>query len=76
MGLWFALVGPGGLRPDVVNWLNGQLNASLRSPAVLDRMNALRVAPQPASVADLVGLVATELPQYQKLAAETGLRLD
>jgi tripartite-type tricarboxylate transporter receptor subunit TctC len=76
MGLWFALVGPAGLAPDVVKWLNDQLNASLRSPAVLDRLNSLRITPQPGSVADLGDVVATELPQYRKLAAETGLRLD
>ena len=76
MGLWFALVGPARLPPDLVNWLNSQLNASLRSPGVLDRMNSLRVTPQPGTVADLEGLVATEFPQYRKLVAETGLRLD
>jgi tripartite-type tricarboxylate transporter receptor subunit TctC len=76
MGLWFALVGPAGLSPDMVNWLNGQLNASLRSPAVLERLSALRIEPQPGSVADLAGVVAAELPQYRRLAAETGLKLD
>jgi tripartite-type tricarboxylate transporter receptor subunit TctC len=76
MGLWFALVGPAGLSPDVGNWLNAQLNASLRSPVVLDRMNLLRITPLPGSVADLTNLIAAELPQYQKLAADTGLRLD
>jgi tripartite-type tricarboxylate transporter receptor subunit TctC len=76
MGLWFALVGPAGLPPEVVNWLNAQLNASLRSPAVLDRMNFLRITPLPGSVTDLESLVAVELPQYRKLAADTGLRLD
>ena len=76
MGLWFALVGPAGLSADVVNWLNGQLNASLKSAAVTDRMKSLRIDPLPGSVADLTSLIASELPQYQKLAAETGLRLE
>ena len=76
MGLWFALVGPAGLSADVVNWLNGQLNASLKSAAVVDRMKSLRIDPLPGSVADLTRLIASELPQYQKLAADTGLRLD
>ena len=76
LGLWFALVGPAGLPNEMVSWLNAQLNASLRSQAVADRMKSLRIDPLPRSVADLTALVATELPQYQKLAAETGLRLD
>ncbi len=76
MGLWFALVGPAGMPAELVNWLNGQLNASLRASAVLERLNTLKIDPLPGSVADLSQLVASELPQYQKLAAETGLRLD
>jgi tripartite-type tricarboxylate transporter receptor subunit TctC len=76
LGLWFALVGPAGLPADLVAWLNGQLNAALRAPSVLERLNSLRIDPLPGSAADLAKLVASELPQYQRLAAETGLRLD
>jgi tripartite-type tricarboxylate transporter receptor subunit TctC len=76
MGLWFALVGPAGLPAELVNWLNGQLNAALRAPTVLERLGTLRIDPLPGSAAELAQLVASELPQYQRLAAETGLRLD
>ena len=76
MGLWFALVGPAGLPADMVTWLNGQLNASLRSSAVTERLKSLRIDPQPGSIRDLTALVERELPEYQKLAAETGLKLD
>lgn len=76
MGLWFALVGPARLPADIVTWLNTQLRASLTSPAVIERLLAYRVEPLGGSPADLLALIGSELPQYQRLAAETGLRLN
>ena len=76
MGLWFALVGPARLPADIVTWLNTQLYASLTSPAVIERLLTYRVEPMRGSPADLQALIGAELPQYQKLAAETGLRLN
>lgn len=76
MGLWFALVGPARLPADIVTWLNAQLYASLTSPAVIERLLAYRVEPLRGSPADLQTLIGSELPQYQRLAAETGLRLN
>jgi tripartite-type tricarboxylate transporter receptor subunit TctC len=76
MGLWFALVGPARLPAEQVAWLNAQLNASLASPQVIERLRSYRIDPLPGTVADLTSLIGRELPQYFKLAADTGLKLD
>lgn len=76
MGLWFALVGPSGLPEKISSWLNAQLNESLRSPAMLERLATVRIDPLPGPVDALVKLVDHELPLYRTLAAETGLKLD
>ena len=76
MGLWFALVGPARMPPEMVSWLNAQLNASLSSAAVIERLKNYRIDPLPGSTADLSAVVGRELPQYLKLAADTGLKLD
>jgi tripartite-type tricarboxylate transporter receptor subunit TctC len=76
MGLWFALVGPARMSADQVAWLNAQLNASLASPQVIERLKGYRIDPLPGSVADLTSVVGRELPQYLRLAADTGLKLD
>lgn len=76
MGLWFALVGPARMPADQVNWLNAQLNAALAAPAVVERLKALRIDPLPGTVAQAVAVVSNEMPAYQKLAADTGLKLD
>lgn len=76
LGLWFALVGPAKMPPELVSWLNQQLNLTLASPAVVERLNALRIAPTPASVQSVNQVIATELPIYGKLAADTGIKLE
>jgi tripartite-type tricarboxylate transporter receptor subunit TctC len=76
MGLWFALVGPARMPADQVAWLNTQLNASLNSPQVIERLKTFRIDPLPGTAAELNSLVGRELPQYFKLAADTGLKLD
>lgn len=76
MGLWFALVGPARLPADQLAWLNAQLNAALAAPVVIERLKALRIDPLPGSVTEAAAVVAGEMPAYQKLAAETGLKLD
>jgi tripartite-type tricarboxylate transporter receptor subunit TctC len=76
MGLWFALVGPARMPADQVAWLNAQLNASLNSPQVIERLKGYRIDPLPGTAAELSSLISRELPQYFKLAADTGLKLD
>ena len=76
MGLWFALVGPARMPADQVAWLNAQLNASLNSPQVIERLKGYRIDPLPGTTAELSSLIGRELPQYFKLAADTGLKLD
>jgi tripartite-type tricarboxylate transporter receptor subunit TctC len=76
MGLWFALVGPSGLPEKISAWLTAQLNESLRSASVIERLGAIRIDPLPGPADELVKLVAKELPLYRTLAAETGLKLD
>ena len=43
---------------------------------VIERLKSYRIDPLPGSVADLTSVVGRELPQYLKLAADTGLKLD
>jgi tripartite-type tricarboxylate transporter receptor subunit TctC len=76
MGLWFALVGPARMPADQVAWLNAQLNASLNSPQVIERLKGYRIDPLPGTTVELSSLIGRELPQYFKLAADTGLKLD
>lgn len=76
MGLWFGFVGPAKMPADVVAYLNQQLNAALGAPAVLERLGAMSVAPMPGTAQAMSQLIATELPVYSKLAADTGIKLD
>jgi len=76
LGLWFAVLGPARLPADVTTWLNQQVNAALASPQVQERLQTLRVVPQPGTVQQLAQTLAAELPVYARLAADTGIKLD
>ncbi len=76
LGLWFGLVGPAKLPPDIASYLNQQLNAALANPATLERLQNFRIAPLAGSAQAMNQLIASELPVYTRLAADTGLKLD
>lgn len=76
LGLWFGLVGPAKMPADLVAYLNQQLNAALASPATVERLQNMRVAPLPGSAQAMSQLMASEQPVYSKLAADTGIKLD
>ncbi len=76
MGLWFALVGPAKMSPELVTWLNQQLNASLAEALTVERLGTFRIAPTAGTVQKANQVIASELPVYRKLAADTGIKLD
>lgn len=76
MGLWFALVGPAKMPPELVFWLNQQLNGLLAETLTAERLEAFRITPIAGTVQTVNQLIALELPVYRKLAADTGIKLD
>lgn len=76
LGLWFGYFGPAKMSPDIVNYLNTQLNQALKAPAVVEKFGGTGVEPLFGNAAALGQLVASELPVYARIAADTGLKLD
>ena len=46
------------------------------TPQVIERLKGYRIDPLPGTTVELSSLIGRELPQYFKLAADTGLKLD
>lgn len=76
MGLWFALFGPAKMPPQVTTYLNEQLNAALRTPALIERLGTMAIDPLGGGAAQLADTLAREQPVYARIAAETGIKLD
>jgi tripartite-type tricarboxylate transporter receptor subunit TctC len=67
---WFGVFGPKGLPPDVVQRLNGEINAVLKSPEFVERLRTLGFEPAGGSPRDFAALVARETDKWAKLIRE------
>ena len=76
MGLWFGYFGPARMPAPVVSYLNDQLNATLRSAAVTERLGKLTIDTLPGTPAALAETLKREIPVYARIAADTGIKLD
>jgi tripartite-type tricarboxylate transporter receptor subunit TctC len=50
---WNALVGPGGMAPELVSQINADVGRTLAEPAVVEKLNAQLIVPMPSSPDDL-----------------------
>jgi tripartite-type tricarboxylate transporter receptor subunit TctC len=76
LGLWFGFFGPAKLPAALVAYLNEQVNAALKAPAVAEKLNGMRIAPTGSTAQGLADLIAKEEPVYAKVVREAGLKLD
>jgi tripartite-type tricarboxylate transporter receptor subunit TctC len=61
---------------DIVERLNGQINAALADPVVKARMADLGSDPIPGSVTDFARLVADDTEKWTKVVRFAGIKAD
>jgi tripartite-type tricarboxylate transporter receptor subunit TctC len=76
LGLWFGYFGPAKLPAELVAYLNQQVNAALKAPAVAEKLGGMRIEPVGSTSRGLAELIAREEPVYAKVVREAGLKLD
>lgn len=76
LGLWFGFFGPAKLPADIAAYLNQQVNAALKAPAVVEKLGAMRIAPTGSTQQALADLIAKEEPVYARVVREANLKLD
>lgn len=72
---WYGIVGPAGMPRAIVDKLNAQINASLRSPAILERLQGEGAQPMPRSPAEFGELIARDLVRWRKVIKDSGMSL-
>ena len=72
---WYGIVGPAGMPADVVNKLNAQINASLQSPAILERLQSEGAQPMPSSPQVFEQLINKDLARWSKVIKSSGMSL-
>jgi tripartite-type tricarboxylate transporter receptor subunit TctC len=74
--VWFGLLGPAGMPPDVVKRLNNELNTVLALSdfkAILAREGAL---PMPSTPAEFGNLIRSDIVRWTRLIKETGIQIE
>jgi len=71
---WIAMFGPAGLQPAVVNRLNTELNAALKSKAVTEAFDQQFTTSLASTPGELGATVRDDLDQARKIANAVGLK--
>ena len=72
---WYGVVGPAHLPADVVSKINTQINASLKSPAILERLQNEGAQPMPSSPKVFADLIAKDLARWRKVITDSKMTL-
>jgi tripartite-type tricarboxylate transporter receptor subunit TctC len=73
---WNGVFVPAGTPAEVVNRLNAALNASLRSPKIMERLASLSVEVRQNSPAEFAAFFQSEIDKWGKLIREAHIKLD
>jgi len=71
---WRSIMGPAGIRRDIVDSLNAAIRRTLTSPDILDKMLTAGPEPQPSSPEQLSKRYASWIERFTKVAKEVGLK--
>ncbi|MBW8268822.1 Bug family tripartite tricarboxylate transporter substrate binding protein [Caldovatus aquaticus] len=74
--LWFAIWAPPGLPRPILARISAELAAMREVPAVRDRFLALGAPPLMAPPETLAARAAEEVPRWQRVVAEAGIRVE
>jgi len=73
---WFGIFAPAGTPPAVVERLNKEFTAALRSPEMRERLARMGAEPAPMTPGDFQQFVRSELAKYEKVVKFSGARVD
>jgi len=71
---WRSIMGPAGIRRDIVDSLNAAIRRTLTSPDIRDKMLTAGHEPQPSSPEELSKRYASWIERFTKVAKEVGLK--
>jgi len=72
---WFAMFGTAGTPPEIVERLNGIVNAALRDPAIADKMLPQGIVPKPMAVAEFKAFVDAERTKFGRIVEQANIKL-
>src|SRR5262245_38494833 len=73
---WYSIMGPAGTPRDVVVKLNAEVNRILQLPEIKTRIDELGIRLDPMTPEQFAEFVRKENAKYQRVAKETGIRME
>jgi tripartite-type tricarboxylate transporter receptor subunit TctC len=73
---WTGLMAPAGTPKEIVMRLNAELNASLHSPEIKQRLRMLAAEAHPGTPADFMAFIVQEIPKWQAMARLAGVKAE
>lgn len=73
---WYGLMAPAGTPPELVNYLNAQVNAVLQEPETIERLAQLGSVPAGGSAADFKQFITKESQRWQAVVKAANASLD
>ncbi|MGE5149180.1 MAG: Bug family tripartite tricarboxylate transporter substrate binding protein [Rhodospirillaceae bacterium] len=74
--VWFSLSGPAGVPADIVNKLNAEVRAALKSPQVRERVRHDGIEPNDLDARQFTAFVAEELKRWAPIVKASGAKND
>ena len=73
---WYGIVGPAKLPGDITKRLNAEINKSIQSPALQQRLAAEAITVMPMTPAEFGQFIHADIARWTALARERNIRLD
>jgi tripartite-type tricarboxylate transporter receptor subunit TctC len=72
---WFAMFGTAGTPPEIVERLNGIVNATLKDPAIADKLLPQGIVPKPMKVPEFKAFVDSERTKFGKIVEQANIKV-
>ena len=73
---WFGVVAPAGVPRDIVTRLNAAIATGLRSPDMLQRLEALGYEPIGGTPEQFAATIRADIPKYAKIVKTAGIKAE
>lgn len=74
--VWWGLVGPPKMPPDVIKRLNAELNAVLEQPEVRETLKREGATPQPGTAEDFGKLIRADLVRWKQVVESAHIQME
>lgn len=73
---WYGLVAPAGTPAPVVQWLNGEVNAVLKDPAVVARLDAIGAIPVGGTPAEMGTFMKVQSNRWARVIKDANIKVE